>query len=118
MLATWQLGEVFLSMLYFALFFIWISMVISVFSDIFRSKDLGGVAKALWVVFVIGLPYLGVLAYLVVRGGKMQEHAVAAAEASIAYGSPSEELARLADLKDRGVIDDAEFTRLKGKLVG
>ena len=114
-------GQVFWSMLWFFLFFIWIWLLIAIFSDIFRSHDMGGVAKFLWVMFVIFLPYLGVFVYLIARGHKMSEHAQEAAKAQDAAarqyiqeaagtaGSPAEELHRLADLKDRGVIDDAEF---------
>jgi hypothetical protein len=119
-------GQVFLSMLWFFMFFIWIWLLIVVFSDIFRSHDLGGFAKFLWVVFIIVLPYLGVFVYLIARGGKMHEHAVQAAQAQdaamrayvqSAAGSTSsaDELAKLADLKSKGVIDDAEFQRLKAK---
>ena len=68
MLAAWQVGEVFWSMLWFTLFFIWIWLLISVFADIFRSDDLGGWGKALWSLFVIVLPYLGVFVYLIARG--------------------------------------------------
>lgn len=130
MLADWQVGEVFLAMLWFTLFFIWIWLLISVFADIFRSHDLGGFAKFLWVVFVIVFPYLGVFVYLIARGNKMAEHAAevarmqdAAARAYIrdaagSSASPTEELARLADLRDRGVIDDTEFARLKANVVG
>jgi len=67
-------------MLYFTLFFIWIWLLITVFADLFSSHDLGGWAKALWVVVLIVLPYLGVLIYLIARGHKMHEHAVEAAE--------------------------------------
>lgn len=74
-------GQVFLSMLYFFLFFIWIWLLISVFADIFRSSELGGWAKALWMFFVIVLPYFGVFIYLIVRGAKMHEHAAEAAQA-------------------------------------
>jgi hypothetical protein len=74
-------GQVFLSMLYFFLFFIWIWLLITVFADLFRSHDLGGWAKALWVLVLILLPFLGVLLYLIVRGHKMQEHAIEAAQA-------------------------------------
>ena len=129
MLADFGVGQVFLSMLWFVMFFIWIWLLISVFADIFRSHDLSGGAKALWSIFVIFLPYLGVFVYLIVRGHKMSEHALEAAQAQDAAArayiqqatgsgpSASDELARLADLKDRGVIDDAEFTRLKAKVV-
>jgi hypothetical protein len=74
-------GQVFLSMLWFFLFFIWIWLLISVFGDILRSPDLGGLAKALWTIFVIVVPYFGVFVYLIARGGKMHEHAAQAAAA-------------------------------------
>ena len=73
--ADFGTGQVFLSMLYFFLFIIWIWLLIVVFSDIFRSDDLGGFAKALWVIFVIVVPYFGVFVYLIARGHKMSEHA-------------------------------------------
>jgi hypothetical protein len=123
-------GQVFWSMLWFFMFFIWIWLLITVFADIFRSHDIGGFAKFIWVLFVIVIPYLGVFVYLIARGHKMHEHAVEAAQAqdqaARAYiqqaagttASPADELARLADLKARGVIDDAEFTRLKAKAIG
>jgi hypothetical protein len=126
--AEWGTGEVFLSMIWFFLFFIWIWLLIVVFSDIFRSHDLSGWAKALWVLFVVFLPYLGVFVYLIARGRKMSEHAVEAAQAQDAAArqyiqsavgqngtSTADELTKLADLKAKGVIDDAEFQRLKAK---
>ena len=80
MLASeWGTGQVFWSMLWFFLFFIWIWLLIVVFSDIFRSHDLSGLAKTLWIIFVIFLPYLGVFVYLIARGHKMAEHAAKAA---------------------------------------
>jgi hypothetical protein len=116
-------GEVLLSMFYFFLFFIWIWLLILVFGDIFRSHDLGGLAKALWVIFVIVLPYLGVFVYLIARGHKMGEHAVEAQQAqrdyirSVAGASTADEIARLADLRSQGVISEEEFQRLKAKVV-
>ena len=77
LLAEFGTGQVFWSMLWFFLFFIWIWLLIVVFSDIFRSHDLSGWAKALWMIFIILLPYLGVFVYLIARGHKMQEHAIA-----------------------------------------
>ena len=74
-------GQVFLSMLWFFLFFIWIWLLISVFVDIFRSHDMGGFAKVLWIIFVFFLPFLGVFVYLIARGGKMQQHNVEAMKA-------------------------------------
>jgi len=126
-LAEFGTGQVFLSMLYFFLFFIWIWLLITVFADIFRSHDLGGLAKALWVIFVIVVPYFGVFVYLIARGNKMSEHAVETAQAqqsaqrayiqSAAGTVPSaaDELARLAELKSQGVISDAEFEAAKAK---
>ena len=80
-LAEFGTGQVFWSFLWFVMFFIWIWLLIIVFSDIFRSHDLGGFAKAIWILFVIIVPYLGVLVYLIARGHKMQEHAMEAAKA-------------------------------------
>ena len=124
---NWGLGEVLLSMLYFTCFFIWIWLAISVFIDIFRSPDMGGVHKAVWVIVIFAVPLFGVLAYLIVRGGKMNQHAIEAAKAqdaamqnyirNAAGTTPADELHRLADLKDRGVIDQAEFDKLKAKVV-
>jgi len=120
-------GQVFLSMLWFFLFFIWIWLLIVVFSDIFRSHDMGGFAKAIWVIAIIILPYLGVLIYLIARGHKMAEHAQQAAaaqdEAAKQYiqqaagttKSTAEEIAHLNDLKNQGVLSDAEFEAAKAK---
>jgi multidrug resistance efflux pump len=111
------------------LFFIWIWLLITVFADIFRSHDMGGLAKTLWVIFVIIVPFLGVFVYLIARGHKMSEHAMQQAQAANAAqrayiqeaagsgGSAADELARLADLKAKGVIDDAEFQSLKAKVL-
>jgi hypothetical protein len=129
MLADFGTGQVFLSMMYFFLFMIWFWLLIVVFGDIFRSHDLGGLAKALWVIFVVVVPYLGVFVYLIARGHKMNEHAVEAAKAqdaaqrayvqSVVGSAPStaEELARLADLKAQGAISDAEFEQAKAKAI-
>jgi hypothetical protein len=127
MLAEFGTGQVFWSMLWFFLFFIWIWLLIVVFGDIFRSRDLSGWGKALWSIFVIVLPYLGVFVYLIARGGKMQEHAIQAAQAqdaamrqyvqSVTGDGPSQadELARLAKLRDQGVLSEAEFQQAKAK---
>jgi hypothetical protein len=74
-------GQVFWSMLWFFVFFIWIWLLITVFADIFRSHDVGGFAKTIWVLFVIVVPYFGVFVYLIARGHKMSEHAIEAAQA-------------------------------------
>lgn len=127
-LATdWGVGEVVLTFIWLMFIFIWIWIAISVFIDIFRSPDMGGVHKALWVIGIFAIPFLGVLAYLIVRGGKMNQHAIEAAKAQdaamqdyirkAAGTTAADELHRLADLKDRGVIDEAEFQKLKAKVV-
>ena len=73
--------DFFWTMLIFFLWIVWIFILISVLIDIFRSHDLSGGMKALWLIFVIFLPLLGVLIYLIARGGKMHEHAAQAAAA-------------------------------------
>lgn len=130
MFAEFGTGQVFWSIIWFTLFFIWIWLLIMVFSDIFRSHDLGGVSKAIWCLFIIVIPYFGVFVYLIARGHKMGEHAAADAkamdEAQRAYiqqavassGSPADELAKAAELKDKGLIDDAEFATMKAKILG
>ncbi len=119
----------FLSFLYITLFVIWIFIAVSVFIDIFRSHDLSGVAKALWVIFVIFLPYLGVFIYLVARGGSMQERrAKEAAQSQEAFRQYVQETAgtttdtagqleKLAGLRDKGVITAEEFEAQKAKLL-
>jgi hypothetical protein len=122
-------GQVFWSMLWFFMFFIWIWLLIIVFSDIFRSHDLSGWGKALWTIFVIVFPYLGVFVYLIARGHKMQDHAMAAAKAQDAAtrdyiqsvtssGTAADEITRLADLKAKGVITEEEFAAGKAKALG
>jgi hypothetical protein len=131
LVAEFGTGQVLWDMLWFFLFFIWIWLLIIVFTDIFRSDDLSGWGKALWCIFVIVLPYLGVLVYVIARGKKMQEHAVRQAQqidaAQRQYiqsvtgsggGSTADEISRLADLKTQGVITDAEFEAGKAKALG
>jgi len=124
-------GGVFMSMLYFFIFFIWIMLLFRIFGDIFRSHDLGGVAKTIWVIFVILVPFLGVFVYLIARGRSMGERQVAAAQAqqdalkayvqqTAGTASPAgtaTELANHAELKNRGVLTGAEFEAQKAKLL-
>jgi hypothetical protein len=128
--AEFGTGQVFWSMLWFFLFFIWIWLLIVVFGDIFRSDDLSGWGKALWCIFIIFLPYLGVFVYLIARGHKMQEHSIKDAQAQETQlrqyvqnvagsgGSAADEIARLADLRDKGVISESEFQQAKAKAIG
>ena len=125
--SSYPLLNVFWTMLEFFLWVIWIWILIWVFIDIFRSRDLSGWAKALWFIFVLFIPLIGVLVYLIARGGKMQERAERDAqaqdEATRAYiqqaaGSASaDQLAKLADLRDREVITADEFAREKAKIL-
>ena len=126
-LAQFGTGEVLWSFIWFTLFFIWIWLLITVFGDIFRSDDLGGWGKAIWTIFVILVPYLGVFIYLIARGKGMAERNIKAIEAQQdaqrAYiqsgagstASPAEEIARLTDLRDKGAISEDEFQQLKAK---
>jgi hypothetical protein len=127
-LASWQVGQALWAMLWFTCFFIWIWLFISVAMDVFRSHDLGGVAKAIWIIVLIFLPFLGVLVYLIARGGKMHEHAIEAAKAQDAAvkdyirqasgTGAAEEIERLHGLMDKGVITKDEFEAQKAKLLG
>jgi ABC-type multidrug transport system fused ATPase/permease subunit len=132
LLATYRypILDFFLTMLYFFLFIIWIWLLIMVFMDIFRSHDLGGWAKALWVIFIIILPFLGVFVYLIARGGKMRDRAARdAAQQQQAFdqyvqqtagtsgSTTADQLAKLADLKSRGVLSEDEFQAQKAKIL-
>jgi hypothetical protein len=128
--STYPVLDWFLTMLWFFLFIIWIWLLIYVFMDVFRSHDLGGLAKAAWVIFIILIPYLGVVVYLIARGGKMHERAAQQAAAQQkafdqyvrqAAGTPgadtASQLSKLADLKSQGVLTDAEFDAQKAKIL-
>jgi hypothetical protein len=119
----------FWTMVWFFLWFAWIMLLFRVFGDIFRSRDMGGFAKAMWSIFVILVPFLGVLVYMIARGRKMADHAVQDAQAQdeafrsyvqetagSAEGT-ADELAKLADLNSQGIISDAEFAQQKSKLL-
>ena len=123
---TYPLADLFGTMLGVFVFFIWFWLLIVIFGDIFRSRDMGGGAKALWVIFVIVLPFLGILVYLIARGGKMHERAAQAQQqafddyvkqAAGSGSSSSDDLATLADLKAKGVLTDAEFEAQKAKIL-
>ncbi len=128
--SSYPILDVFLTTLYFFLFIIWIWLLFMVFIDIFRSHDMGGWAKGLWVIFIIIMPYLGVLVYLIARGGKMHERAAQQAAlqqkafdqyvrqaAGASSDTSADQLAKLADLKSKGVLTDAEFDAEKSKIL-
>ena len=128
--SSYPLLNLFWTMFEFFLWVIWIWILIWVFIDIFRSHDLSGWAKALWFLFVLIIPLIGVLVYLIVRGGSMHERAVQQAQrqdeearryiqeaAASTPASTADQLAKLADLRDRGVISAEEFEREKAKVL-
>jgi hypothetical protein len=126
--SSYPLLNIFWTILEVFLWVIWFWILIMVFIDIFRSRDLSGWAKALWFLFVLFIPLIGVLVYLIVRGDSMHERSVHQAqqqdEAFRGYvqqaagsGTTADQLAKLADLRDRGVITPEEFDREKAKIL-
>ena len=122
--ATFGSGDVLLWMLEFFLFIIWFWLLIAIFGDLFRDPDTGGGAKALWVVLLILLPFLGILLYLIVRGkgmGARQAEQMQAAQSAFdsrirsvtSSSSPADQIAQAKSLLDSGAIDQAEFAKLK-----
>jgi hypothetical protein len=125
----YPLLDIFLTMVYLFLWILWIFLLIRIISDIFRSRDLSGLGKAGWTIFLIVLPLLGALLYLIVRGGRMHEREVRQADANeqavrsyiqSAAGtsaSTAQELEHLATLRDRGVLTEQEFAAQKARLL-
>ena len=122
--------DLFWTMFMIFLWVVWIWLLITIFIDIFRDKELNGFAKAMWILFVLVLPFLGVLVYVIVRGTSMHERqaqqAASREEAAVAYiqetagadiGS-ADEIAKLAQLHKDGVLTDDEFASQKAKLLG
>lgn len=126
---TYPLLSLFWTMLLFFGFVVSIWLLIVVFGDIFRSHDIGGFAKALWALLVIFLPLVGVLIYLIARGGKMQERASQDArqqqqefdtyvqEVAGSDANPADQLTKLAQLRDEGVITEQELQAQKAKVM-
>lgn len=116
------------SIFMFFLMVAWIWVMVLVISDLLRSHDLSGWGKALWALGIIVLPWLGVLAYLLIRGEGMSQRSMKAASdmedvrrayiREVAGSSTADELAKLAELKEKGVISEAEFAAQKAKLLG
>lgn len=126
---SYPLFDAVLTMLWFAGLFLWVWLAISVFIDLFKS-DMAWWGKTLWVVAILVLPLVGVLAYFIVRGRKMAERAAAESEArdaaardyirSVGNGkgpSTADELAKLASLRDAGIMSDEEFRLEKAQLL-
>ena len=112
-------------MIVFFAFIIWIWLLITVFADIFRRRDIGGGMKAIWIVFVIVLPYLGVLIYLIAEHNGMADRSMEQMKAvkaqqddyikSVAGTSPADQVAQAKSLLDSGAISQAEYEALKAK---
>ena len=126
--------DIFWSMLWFFFLFIWIMILVHILSDLFRDYTLSGGAKTLWVLFLVFLPFLAVLVYLLTRGKDMAERAAARQQqaqeqfdsyvrtvattgdaTASATASPADQIAQAKGLLDAGTIDQAEFDRLKAK---
>jgi energy-coupling factor transporter transmembrane protein EcfT len=128
MLATIGQGDIFLSLIefFFLVTFFWLLIVI--FADIFRDHELSGGAKALWTLFVVIIPFFGILIYLIARGSGMQKRTIAQqTEAKAQFdtyvreqagtSTPADQLEKLSALHDAGKLTDAEFTTQKAKLL-
>ncbi len=122
------LFDLFWAMLWLFLWIAWIWLLVTVLFDVFRSDDLGGWGKALWAIFVVILPFLGVFIYLIARGGQMQQRAVDSAAAqkaatddyvhSVASAdSGADQIEKLAALRDQGALTDEEFQQQKAKVL-
>ena len=125
---SYPLLGAFWTLLWLSLWIIWIFLLFRVIVDIFRSRDLSGWGKAGWLIFVIVLPFLGVFIYLIARGKEMGQRDVQDAQTrdqefrayvqDAADGqTPADELAKLADLRDRGIISESEFDEQKTKIL-
>jgi len=126
--ADYPFLDVMWSMIIFFAFIIWIWLLITVFADIFRRRDIGGGMKAIWIIFVIVLPYLGVLIYLIAEHDGMADRNMAQVQAvkeqqdayikSVAGSSPTDQIAQAKQLLDSGAISQAEFDSIKAKALG
>ena len=129
----YPLLNLFFTMLWFFLWIIWIMLLFRVIMDIFRDHEMGGFSKVLWLIFVIVLPFLGVFVYVIARGRSMTERDIQRAQANeqmmqqyiretagsagATSGGVADELVKLADLRDRGILSEAEFQAQKSKLM-
>ena len=132
MIAEWQVGQMLWSFIWFTMFFLWIWLVVRVFADIFRDHSLSGVAKTVWIIFVIFLPFLGVFCYLLARGNSMAERDLKQAQDADAAmkqyilnttggadgGGAAAEIEKHAALKAQGALTEEEFQAAKAKALG
>jgi hypothetical protein len=126
-LASYDLGDALLTVLSIFFLVIWIWILITVLIDLFRDHELSGWWKAVWVLFLVFLPVITVLIYLIARGGGMRERAISAQRDAqqqadqyireVAQTSPADELHKLHDLREKGAISPEEYERLKAKVL-
>jgi hypothetical protein len=126
-LADVSFGDLLLTVFEITLFVIWIWILFTIIGDIFRDHDMSGWAKAIWIIFLVFIPYISMIVYLVVRGSGMRERTLKAqSEAKQhfdsyvqeqAHASPADELHKLNDLKEKGALSPAEFDQAKAKLL-
>lgn len=140
-MTNYPLLNIFLTMMWLFLWILWIFLLVRVVTDLFRSEDISGIGKAAWLILLIALPYLGVFAYLILRGNAMAHRESARAHAMEdaareylretahhgaatggahhdgAHFSVADELIKLGDLRERGVLTDEEFAVQKAKLL-
>lgn len=126
-LADINLGEALLLTLEIFFFVVWIWILITILTDLFRDHELSGWAKAAWVLFLVFIPFITALIYLIARGEGMRDRTIKAqAEAKQhmdayireqAHSSPADELHKLNDLKEKGAISAEEFEKAKAKLL-
>jgi ABC-type multidrug transport system fused ATPase/permease subunit len=127
LIADFGLGEALLTVLSVFFVVIWIWILITILTDLFRDHEVSGPAKAAWVFFLVFVPFVTALVYLIVRGRGMRDRALRAqADArsqfegyvrDTAAGAPVEELHRLHELKQKGALTEDEYAKLKARLV-
>ena len=129
LLADYTFGQGLLTVLEIFLFAAWLMVLFSIIGDLFRDHDMSGWGKAFWIIFLIFIPFLGVLVYLIARGPGMRDRAIAAQQEAqkqldtyvrqtAGSGSTADELAKLAKLHDEKKLSDQEFESAKAKIVG
>lgn len=127
-LADYALGDALLTVLSVFVFVAWIMVLLTIIGDLFRDHEMSGLGKAVWVLFLVFLPFVTGLIYLIARGGGMRERALAAqkearsefdSDVRQAAGSASgvDELVRLSELHDKGKLSDEEFASMKAKVL-
>ena len=123
--ADFSVGEFLLWLVWIFLFVVWFWLLISIFSDVFRRHDIHGGVKALWIIFVIVLPFLGIFIYLITQSKGMAERSMQQAQAQreqlreyVGSTSSADELVKLDQLKAGGSLTDDEYQKMRAKIIG